>query len=297
MLTIEAVTRENAADFVAYCRTYGPQHDESYLPEQGDIPTPDQPSYLLMRRDDLVGAVSLLRQPRFMQIGKGRFAILHSLLNTPKAYSTLLNAVRPHFDGLHSIYLFLPQTLTATAAILRQLGFAVERYSYVLVHSGKDVPSSNFPDGFRLMAVKAEDSNGLRLFADLINRNFSHLAGHTHATIETIGEMFSDPGYFPGGIALLMEGEKAVGTLAVMREYDNPNAAEIMAFSLAKEYRGRGLGRALLRAAMHVGLQAGLKPIYLSVNAENEGALQLYLSQGFHPQETMVCYALELPSS
>jgi mycothiol synthase len=293
MLTTKSVSDENTSLFVTYCHQYGPQHDDSYLPEESFAVTSDQPSYLLMEGETIAGAVSLLRQPRFIQIGRGRFAILHSTLGSRAAYEALLEAVRPHFDGLRSVYMFLPDTLPATADILVQLGFEVERYSYVLVHHGEDVTQPAFPPGFRITAIDAEDSDGLRQFSDLINRNFSHLAGHTHATVDTTLEMFSDPGYLPGGIGLLMDGEKAIGTLAVMREYEDPNAAEIMAFSLATEYRGRGLGRKLLSAAMHEGLKAGLRPIYLSVNAENEGAVQLYLNQGFELQETVVCYALE----
>ena len=173
------------------------------------------------------------------------------------------------------------------------LGFEIERYSYVLVHDGDDIPPPEFPPGMKVLPIEANDLKRLELFADLINQNFGHLAGHTQATVETILEMFSDPGYFKGGIGLLMDGDRAIGTLAVMREYDDPQAAEVMAFSLAEDYRGHGLGRELLRAAMHVGLQADLKPIFLSVNAENEGAVRLYRSEGFEPQETMVCYALQ----
>lgn len=296
MLAIQPVTQDNAAAFVAYSQRHGPDHDESFLPVDGFDIDVDQPSYLLSQAGQAVGAVSLMRQPRFRQVGKGRFAILHSIVPTPQAYGLLLEAIRPHFENLDSVYMFLPEALTGTAAIVKGLGFEVERYSYVLIHPGENVPQPAFPDGFTLQTLDPADEDDLESFAGLINLNFGHLAGHTHASAETTRQMFSDPGYFPGGIAMLFNRKQAIGTLAVMREYDDPNAAEIMAFSLSPEYRRRGLGKALLRASMHVGLQAGLKPIYLSVNAENKAAINLYSSEGFEPQEVFICYALDCNS-
>ncbi len=47
------------------------------------------------------------------------------------------------------------------------------------------------------------------------------------------------------------------------------------------EYRGRGLGQALLRQALEGFYQAGLRRAYLEVTAENAPAVQLYRSVGF----------------
>lgn len=296
MLSIEPVTQDRWSSYVAYCHRYGSEHDESFLPDEEFAADADQPSFLLRQSEQAVGAVSLMRHSRFRQVGKGRFAIFHSTLATPEAYGKLLEAIRPHFKGLGSVYLFLPESRNETAAIFREFGFEIERYSYVLIHPGEGVPEPCFPDGMSLKPLHPGDEAGLESFAALINLNFGHLAGHTHASAETTRQMFSDSGFFPGGIAMLFDGEQAIGTLAVMREYDDPHAAEVMAFSLAPEYRGLGLGRALLRASMHLGIQAGLKPIYLSVNAENKAAVNLYLSEGFQAHETMVCYTLDCTS-
>lgn len=62
--------------------------------------------------------------------------------------------------------------------------------------------------------------------------------------------------------------------------------------SVHPEYRGQGLGRLMLRAALGVALRQDLSPVYLSVNAENDSAVGLYLSEGFVKDIAMVCYTL-----
>jgi mycothiol synthase len=76
-----------------------------------------------------------------------------------------------------------------------------------------------------------------------------------------------------------------------MREFGDRNAAEIIALSIAREFRGKGLGRMLLRYAVRFAVSNRLQPVILSVNAENGSALGLYTSEGFVLVETVVCYA------
>jgi mycothiol synthase len=76
-----------------------------------------------------------------------------------------------------------------------------------------------------------------------------------------------------------------------MREFGDRNAAEIIALSIAREFRGKGLGRMLLRCAVRFAVSNRLQPVILSVNAENGSALGLYTSEGFVLVETGVCYA------
>lgn len=56
------------------------------------------------------------------------------------------------------------------------------------------------------------------------------------------------------------------------------------------EYRGRNLGRNLIRAAVEFGRDNGYENSSLSVNAENTNAAKLYLNEGFEEKAVMVCY-------
>ena len=131
-LRIEPVTPDNVELLIRYSSQHGAEHDSSYLPGPGFEITPEQPSYLLLRGSEVVGAASLMLVPRYTRMGSGRFAILHSTLALPEAYHALHAAVRRHTGGVRKVFLFLPDHRTQTAAILEGLDFAVERYSYVL---------------------------------------------------------------------------------------------------------------------------------------------------------------------
>jgi mycothiol synthase len=203
----------------------------------------------------------------------------------------LFEAIRLHFDGLQSVYLFLPQDRHKTAAIVRDLGFRVDRYSTVLLLREPKARHIRFPEGIAVVPLKPTDEALIRQFAAAVNTNFSALAGHVHLSPEDVQRWFSEDTYIEEGICLLVREDQPIGTLCVMREFGDKNAAEIIALSVAWEFRGKGLGRMLLRYAVAFAVSNGLQPVFLSVNAENNTALGLYTSEGFVLAENLVCYA------
>jgi ribosomal protein S18 acetylase RimI-like enzyme len=274
MLKVEPVGRDNLAQFIRYAAAHGSEHDESYLPDEGFAPSQEHPAYMLMQ--------------------SGEEASYHT-------YSLLFNAVQRHFAGLDGVYLFLPENRRAAAEALGQLGFAIERYSYVMKIDNVSPAGLVVPEGLTLLPIQASDEHFARLFADAINANFSELAGHVPMTVDLVLEWIEEGTYLEDGIALLLEGRRAVGTVGVMCDSEDHNAGEIMALSVAKEYRGRGLGQLLLRHAVCFATWRGLRPVFLSVNAENRAALRLYQAAGFSVTDMMVCYsrdcgAANLPS-
>jgi GNAT superfamily N-acetyltransferase len=266
VFTVVAVGKTNAAELVSYSLEHGPEHDDSFLAGRDFSLSVDHPAYLLLSDGAVVGAVCLMRTQRYIAVRRGRFSILHSILNTKEAYSKLLEVIRQHFSGLDSVYLFVPEKKHDTATYL---------------------------DGYSVHPLAPSDGDNISEFARCINENFSGLAGHTDSSPDAIRARFDNEGYVPGGIASLKWNTEAVGTLCVMREQENRNAGELLAFSINECHRGRGLGRALLRTAKGFALRNGLNPLILSVNAENEGALRLYESEGFVRTKTMACCALD----
>jgi len=291
----EPVTPGNVELLIGYCREHGAEHDSSYLPGPGFAVTPEQPSYLLLSGDAVVGAASLMLTPRYARQGVGRFAILHSTLPAAEAYAMLLAALQPHTAGLRKLYLFLPDTRTQTAGFLQGLKFAIERYSFVLDrHSISSAPVA-WPEGVRVEALLPGDPAGAQQFADCINDSFARLAGHSPMSGEDMRRWFTDEGYLEGGICLLRENDRPIGTVAVMADTDDPAQADISALGIVPAWQGRGLGRRLLRFAVDLASRRGFLSAGLSVNAENESALRLYLDEGFKVTGTMVCYARHGP--
>jgi mycothiol synthase len=287
------VDHENQKQLYDYCAKYGAEHDSSYLPgrdfELGD----EHPSYMLLDNDKVVGAVSLMRTNRFLSVGTGRFSIFHSILGSREAYDKLLEAVRPYFQDLRSVYLFIPEQNQNTAGILDQLGFQVERYSFILERRGPSLPDPVLPQGISVQSLNREDQDGLRQFADCINEEFKELAGHTPSSPEFIQSFFDDPCYLEGGVCLLKKGTKAIGTIVMMQDVDDPEAGEIMGFGVLPEQRGTGLGRNLFRYGFNFLIDRGFQPVILAVNGENHNALKLYQSEGFNLTESVVCFSLE----
>ncbi|MNW68105.1 ribosomal-protein-alanine N-acetyltransferase [compost metagenome] len=64
--------------------------------------------------------------------------------------------------------------------------------------------------------------------------------------------------------------------------------------ALLPEYQGKGLGRVLLRAALHLSKNKGYNRSILCVNAENERAQALYTGEGFKQVEAAACYKYDL---
>ena len=295
-MEIVPVSLHNCADYIGYARRYGPEHDESFLPEIGFTPDEDYPAALLQAGGAVTGAVGLMRIPQYRNKGKARLTILHTVEGTLEAYARLLEAILPYTGDLRSIYGFLPESQTATRRHWEALGFAVERFVYLLAYHAQETRPAELPPGYDLLALTPADTAEIEQLCELWNQNYRQQLGFIGATPEFIQEDFLSAENIPGGILFLRDGSEPVATIKVNRDNEpGSQAAEIGMVSVAPAYRGRGLGRLMLRRALKVALGHNLSPVYLSVNAENRSAVALYLSEGFTEEKGMVCYTKNLP--
>ena len=292
-IEIIQVTEKVQNQFEEYCLKYGPEHDGSTLHGRDISLSDEHPSFAALEGGQMIGAVSLMRTENFLSIGKGRFSIFHTTTGDTGIYAKLLEAIRPHFRDLISVYMFIPEARTSTAGILRALGFEVERYSFILERGGSILPDPVFPEGIYLSQLAPDDREGMRQFADCINEEFKDLAGHTPSSADYIQTFFEDVGYIPDGLCLLKKGQEPIGTICLMHDVENMAAGEIMAVGILEGYRGLGLGRNLLRYGYNFLINRGLDPVVLSVNGENRGAIRLYESEGFRLTESVVCYSMD----
>lgn len=69
--------------------------------------------------------------------------------------------------------------------------------------------------------------------------------------------------------------------------FDNPKGALcwIRELCVANDLRRRGIGRKLLAQTLHYGREHGAKRGFLAVDEQNKGAIALYRSMGFRPNE------------
>ncbi len=287
------VNNDNQGKLYDYCSSFAVEHDSSNVPGRDFDLSDEHPSYLLVDDGSVVGAVSLMRTKRFLSVDKGRFSIFHSKTGEIENYSRLLDAIRPHMDDLQNVFMFIPDKNEGTAAVLAELGFDIERYSFILERSEPALAEPVFPEGFAVHRLDATDQEGISQFASCLNEEFKELAGHTTSTADDIQTWFADQSYIDGGLCLLKKGQEPIGTISMMRDLDDIGAGEILAFGILEKYRGLDLGRNLLRYGINYLVEKELKPIILSVNGENHGAIKLYENEGFVLIESVVCYALD----
>jgi mycothiol synthase len=217
MNRIVAVTTQTVARFLAYCAQHGAEHDSSFLPDAGFVPSPEQPSFLLDRAGTDIGAVSLLRREPYLSAGRGRFAIFHATEPDGDTYQQLLTAIRPHFGGLKSVYLFLPEERSRTASLLTQLGFQVERYSFVMEMADPPPGEGELPAGYEIVAIGSHDEDRIRQYVEVVNRSFAALAGHLDLTPDAMRTWFEEDTYLADGIRMLLGDGVPVGTVTISR--------------------------------------------------------------------------------
>ena len=98
-------------------------------------------------------------------------------------------------------------------------------------------------------------------------------------------ELASLPGVYapPGGELLLAKrGDHVLGCIAV-KPLEPPQIAEIKRLFVRPQARGKGVGKALIQAAIATARQAGYDEIKLDTLPEMEGAIALYKANGFVP--------------
>jgi GNAT superfamily N-acetyltransferase len=84
----------------------------------------------------------------------------------------------------------------------------------------------------------------------------------------------------PGGqIFFVLEGDKVLGTCAVIRQ--SPDVHEIAKMAVAAEARGKGYGDLLMQAAVEFSRQAGARRIIIVSNTKLAPAIRLYEKHGF----------------
>lgn len=281
------------ADFIEYCGRYGPEHDDSYLPDPQFAPGPEDPTRVLVNDSGrIIGAASLLLAG-FRQGRRGRFRIFHAVTAAVDSYRALLHGVLEGVAGIDQVFLFVPESAAQVRSVLETLGFQIERYSFFLQRPIAGMRDPVFPEGYTLKQLRPELD--LSAYCNLINAAFSGLAGHVHSTPGRVRSMLAEDDCLDGGELVLWHHDRLIGAVRVTWDKDDGvRMAFIGGLAVHPDFQHRGLGRSLLRAGAQFGGQSGFDHAALTVNAENQHAVQLYLDEGFERRGVMVCYRLFL---
>ncbi|MEW9051160.1 MAG: GNAT family N-acetyltransferase [Neobacillus sp.] len=292
-MRVEALECSRVADFVAFCKRHRAELDDSFLYDEdlkGFEANEENPTYIVMNdQGRIVAAASLIMDEYFKRGRKARFRIFYSEVDELKYYQMLLDAVLKYTADVDKVFLFVPLVNESLIDSMKDLDFISERYTFLLVREAEDEPAINLPEGYEIRSfIPRQDEE---TWCQVRNASFAKLRGsETPITPEMVTKMTKEEDYLNGGMMILYHHKRAVGVVrGADDEYENAPIMNIGPVAVIPEYQGRGLGRCLLRAALHFAKEQSYQRTVLCVNAENERAKALYIQEGFKQVEAVVC--------
>lgn len=297
-MRLAALSQADLSDFIKYCKSVRDQVDDSYLYEE-DLrefsPNEENPTYVVFDNENkMIAVASLIIDAYFRQGKRGRFRIFHSIIHQAEIYKMLLEAVLFHTQGLDKVFLFVDQKNQALGKELKQLGFDIERYSYVLERDDLPVTEPVFDGNYELKDFQFDRDE--KDWMEVRNAGFAKLAGaETPITLEMVKKMAQWDDHIEGGMKVLYHLDRPVGIVRTSKEFGSGEYTAFLALlAVIPEYQGKGLGRELLRAGLSFAKNQGLEKAFISVNAENERAVELYLQEGFKEFQVKICYRYQI---
>jgi mycothiol synthase len=191
-------------------------------------------------------------------------------------------------SGSDEIRLYVPFGVSAEA-FARAMGMTYQSSLWRLsLGTDTAVPEPALPAG--VVARTFGDWLPLRRYVDLLNVTFVDHPGPVSWTYDQLEYAHGRPDFDPTSILLVSPVGRPDDPVAFARTAMEPAAeagaspvGEVRLVGVLPEWRGRGLGRELLRWGVAHLRGRGAGPIQLSVEAENGLALGLYRRTGFEP--------------
>jgi mycothiol synthase len=147
-------------------------------------------------------------------------------------------------------------------------------------------PPPEFPAGFVVRSWEPKRDT-IPALVTLLNASFADHPTPVSWTEAVIAATNGSPAFDPGDLLLVApadDPERAVGFCRTRRYVDDdPPYGEVKLIGVLPAWRGRGLGRALLRWGVRHLQGHDLPTIALAVSAANEHALRMYEAHGFRP--------------
>jgi mycothiol synthase len=186
--------------------------------------------------------------------------------------------------GARLAHVSIPATEAAQAELLSNLGFKVVRRFYELKLDASSVNlGAATQSGLEFRHLKAGEEG---LLAWIENRCFIDTWGFNPNTAEYIGWELSIRGDCPDDVILALSEGKTIGYCWTEAKYGQDSSTgkrkgRIYMLGVDTDYRGKGLGKKLLRAGLLHLRNKGRELIDITVDSQNIVAVTLYRSLGF----------------
>ncbi|HEY7525127.1 MAG TPA: GNAT family N-acetyltransferase [Candidatus Limnocylindrales bacterium] len=189
--------------------------------------------------------------------------------------------------GEDELVLYVPPHLPASGAFATSLGF---RYRSSLwqfeLPAEVRVPAASFPGDVVTRTWNGDED--LDAWVRFVSASFEGHPTPIHLSPEVVRRINAEPSFDPEGIKIVATCEApddpiAFGRVELLREPDAEPIGYVNLIGVLPAWRGRGLGRELLRWSVGHLRERGARTIQLSVEAANARATELYRRHGFVP--------------
>ena len=160
---------------------------------------------------------------------------------------------------------------------------------------GRELSSVRPEDGYRFVGwddalLETHAETKYLSFRTEIDANVFPCLGEYPGCVRLMHEIRQKPGFLPEATWLAARrnpnGEdEFCGTIQGIIDRNGMGAVQNL--GVVPEYRGHGLGKALMCQALDGFQRVGLERVFLEVTCQNEAAIRLYRQLGFHKARTI----------
>ena len=203
----------------------------------------------------------------------------------------LMRRVVEHAEelGVGSLHVEAGVTHSDTQHLLSSHGMDVVKSLWKMRWQREEVPEVNLPEGFATRSfVMGQDE---QVLTELQNVAFGENWGFSPNTVEQIRVRVKHNSGGAEGILFITEDGKPTAYNWTMFFADEREPSGVIAMTgVHPEYRGRGIGRAVVTAGIAHLVERGANYVDLEVESENAPARELYLTLGFRKVGRSVWY-------
>jgi mycothiol synthase len=189
--------------------------------------------------------------------------------------------------GQAELILYVPSHMPGSLAFVRELGF---RYRSSLWQFELDepaaVPRPVFPADVSTRTWYPDED--VEAWVTFVARAFEGHPTPVHVTPDVVRLVNADPRFDPGGILMVERRDEpgvpiAFARAELLSDGSDVPGGYVNLIGVLPAWRGRGLGRELLRWAVAYLRERGAARISLAVEAANDHATELYRRHAFRP--------------
>ena len=223
--------------------------------------------------------------PEWRRKGIGSALLRFNETRLAEIYAELKAAgeIPAHMPGVMDA--FCEESTRDTVHLLERNGYQPVRYGFNMVRPDlENIPDCPLPEGLEVRPYQPEH---LRKIWEASNEAFKDHWGYIAEPWEEYERLQHDSNFDPSLWRVAWEGERVVGmVLSFINKEENAEYGRLRGYTenicVRREWRKRGLARALIALSLQALKERGMTEAALGVDAENiSGALRLYQGMGY----------------